>query len=46
MDPEEFKFLKDNRGYLRAKITRKCNSINSSIETYDTSQCAAAVAYL
>ena len=35
MSTEEFDFHKGNRRYMRAKVTRKCNAIKSSIDHLD-----------
>ena len=35
MELDELKFLKDNRKYLRSKITRSCNHVSSQVGDYD-----------
>lgn len=36
---EELKFLKDTRKYIRQKVTRCCNEIQSSVGVSDAIKC-------
>ena len=42
----ELKYLKGNRKFLRAKVTRTCNTISSSIHTFDKNSCLDSIADL
>ena len=43
MELEEFKFYKDNRAHLRAKVTRFLNKISEDILNYDISDCKSSL---
>jgi hypothetical protein len=43
MELEQLKFLKENRKYLRGKVTRKCNAVVSSLEQFTVEQCSYAL---
>ena len=42
MDAEEFKFRKDNRKYLRTKVTKFINNISPQISTFSIQECRDA----
>ena len=46
MELDELKFLKDNRKYLRSKITRSCNDISSQVGGYDLQKSNNAISDL
>ena len=39
MTDAELNFHKDSRKYLRSKITRKCNTIKTNIDSLDIHEC-------
>ena len=43
MPIEEFKFLRDNRKYIRTSVTRKCNSVENGIDSMDLDKCSSEI---
>lgn len=39
MSEQELSFLKENRKYLRSKVTKLCNNITSNIQSFDGDKC-------
>lgn len=43
MKEEELRFLKDNRKFIRTKVTKKCNTVLANLQNYSISECRELV---